>query len=84
MKDRLEKLGCLVWVAAILVLSAGGGWFANKLFTNISWMPVWANIVLSIVIGIIVFLFLGGISSLILIATDEDYDKECPDFSGQV
>ena len=84
MKFWREKLGCLIWVAAILFLSAGGGWGANKYFASISWMPVWANIILSVVIGIIVLIVLGVTSYLILTVTDKDYEKNSPDFSGKV
>jgi hypothetical protein len=85
MKFWREKLGCTVWTLAILALSVGAGLWTYNGLANIQWDIVsWLHIALSIIASIFVMIFLGVVSFITLIVTDKDYEKECPDFGGQV
>lgn len=84
MKEWLKNAGCFFWIAAILGLSAGGGWLTNRGLAHVHWMANWVNVVLSIVVGIVILIILGIISFLVAIMFDKDYDNVCPDFEGTV
>ena len=84
MKNRLEELGCFVWMIGVLVVSAGAGLLFNHVLAKAQLVPVWENILLSIFVRIVILIILGAISFLTLIANSKEYDEECPDFSSQV
>ena len=84
MKEKLIRVGCLVWVAVVILLSIGVGWLVNQGLSNVHQIPTIVNIILSGVSGIVALFVFAAVSFLILIATDKDYDNECPRFSGTV
>ncbi len=84
MKEKLVGVGCLVWIAVVILLSVGVGWLVNGELANVHQIPAAVNIILAVVSGIVALFVFAAVSFLILIATDKDYDNECPDFSGTV
>lgn len=76
MENWRKKLGCLVWIMAILFVSAVAGWGAHRGLANIQpEMPIWLNVASSVAAGVFALLVLGVISFLVIVGTDKDWDK---------
>ena len=74
MKRWLEYLGCFVWVIVGLALSAAAGWGTNDLFKSLLWLPNWANVVASVVTGLVTFVLIVCFSLWILTKGNKDND----------
>ena len=84
MKKRHERLGCLVWLVVIVILSVAAGLGTHRGIENIPpGIIPWLNVIASVAVGLFVFIAMGVISFLILIANDKEYDEHL-DFSARV
>lgn len=84
MKKRHESLGCLVWLVVVIILSVAAGLGTHRGLGNVPpGITPWLTIGASVAVGLFVFIAIGVISFLILIANDTEYDEHL-DFSARV
>lgn len=76
MKERLQRAGCLLWIAIMLVAGGSGGWFSYHALRNVFNVQNTLAIALAVIAGLIILVLLAVVSFLILVANDPHYDTD--------